>query len=351
LSPAVLALALAASLVSFLVVRAVREHAHAQDLLDHPNDRSSHVEPTPRLGGIGIMVAFLAAGAAGLALAGGPPGMALALAATAAISALGLVDDLRPLPARYRFAIQVVVALAVVLSTGGARGSPWLQALPWPLGPALLVLWMVWLTNLYNFMDGIDGLAGGQAVAAGLAIAAVAFAAGAPATGALALALAGAAAGFLLLNFPPATIFMGDVGSTAIGFFLASVPLLPDAAPVPLEVVALALAFFILDATLTLLRRAWRGERWFEAHRTHLYQRPVAMGIPHRRVTLVAYAGMVLAALCAVALPGAAPAARVLLLAVPGLVFGALVVAVRRMEARRRVGSAGASPGRGVLGG
>jgi len=316
-----------------LLVRGIARHRR---LLDHPNERSSHAVPTPRLGGIGVMAGFLAAAAAALALSGGGLRHGGVLVATAAISLLGLLDDLRPVRARVRLAVQVAVALALVLSSGGARGSPWLSALPWPIEAGLLVLWIVWLTNLYNFMDGIDGLAGGQAVTAGLAIAAVAFASGAPATGALGLLLAAASAGFLFFNFPPATIFMGDVGSTAIGFFLAAVPLLPDAAPVPLEVVALALAFFILDATLTLLRRAARGERWFEAHRTHLYQRPVAMGIPHRTVTLVGYSGMAFAALCAVAYPRAAAPARALLLAAPACVFGILVAVVRRMERRRR---------------
>jgi UDP-N-acetylmuramyl pentapeptide phosphotransferase/UDP-N-acetylglucosamine-1-phosphate transferase len=327
---------LGTALLSALLTWAVREHARRRDLLDHPNERSSHAVPKPRLGGIGIMAAFLTTATVAASLGGGLRRLAPALATTAVISALGLVDDLRPLPARARFAVQVAAALAVVLSSGGAGGLSWLSFLPWPILSVLLVLWLVWLTNLYNFMDGIDGLAGGQAVIAGTAIAVVAFTSGAATTGGLAALLAAACAGFLALNFPPASIFMGDVGSTAIGFFLGMVPLLPDAAPVPIEVVGIALSLFILDATTTLARRIARGERWFEAHRTHLYQRPVALGLPHRKVTLTAYAGMAAVAACAVAYPRAGAAGKAALLAAPVAVFAVLALVVRRLERRRR---------------
>jgi UDP-N-acetylmuramyl pentapeptide phosphotransferase/UDP-N-acetylglucosamine-1-phosphate transferase len=139
-----------------------------------------------------------------------------------------------------------------------------------------------------------------------------------------------------VLNFPPASIFMGDVGSTAIGFFLASVPFLPETAPVPVEVVGLSLSLFVLDATVTLLRRAGRGERLSQAHRTHLYQRAVALGLSHRKVTLVAYVGMALVAACAVLYPRLDGTLRALLLTVPLVVFGALTLVVRRLEQRLR---------------
>lgn len=328
----------AAGLVaSLLLTRLVRDAARRRALVDLPNERSSHRLPVPRVGGLGILVPFLAGGAALAAWAGAPARTFAVLAAVGCVSALGLADDLRPLPARLRFLVQAAAALAVVLLAGGAApGSPWLQALPAPLRVLLLVLWIVWTTNLYNFMDGIDGLAGGQAALAGCALALAAFAGGAVATGWLCLLLAAGALGFLAFNSPPASIFMGDVGSTAIGFFFACAPLLPEARPLPLEAVALALSLFILDATTTLLRRIARGERWLEAHRTHLYQRPVVLGLPHAAVARTAWCGMALVGLLAARWPAAGAWERALSLCVPPALFLAARWAVARLEAARR---------------
>jgi UDP-N-acetylmuramyl pentapeptide phosphotransferase/UDP-N-acetylglucosamine-1-phosphate transferase len=337
-------LAVAAFVAAWTTTRLVRDFALRRHLLDHPNGRSSHNVPVPRLGGLGVIVAFAIASVAVSTCF--PDGSKLApiLLGTVAISALGLVDDLRPLPARVRLAGQVLAALIVVALSDRVRGSPWLELLPWPIVAIFLVLWIVWLTNLYNFMDGIDGLAGGQGVIASVTIAAAAFQSGAALTGSLLVVLAAALAGFLLLNFPPASIFMGDVGSTAVGFFLACVPLLPESRPVPLELVGIALSLFILDATITLLRRIARGERWSEAHRTHYYQRAVAMGQQHRTVSLIAYIGMGLAGTSAVAYQGANPEVRAVFLALPVLVFTLLAAAVHGLERRaaRDAGDLGA---------
>jgi UDP-N-acetylmuramyl pentapeptide phosphotransferase/UDP-N-acetylglucosamine-1-phosphate transferase len=236
-----------------------------------------------------------------------------------------------------RFAVQVLAAAAVVGSRAEAIplgfGSPLGHLPAWILAP-LLVVWIVWVTNLYNFMDGIDGLAGGQTVLAALAIGVSAHALGAGLTGALAFALAGAALGFLTFNFPPASIFMGDVGSTAIGFFLASVPLMPEAHPVPLEAVALAIALFGLDATITLVRRVLRGERWFEAHRTHYYQRPLACGVGHRRITAVAWSAIALSSAVSALYVRVNEPTRIVLFVVPVASFAVLAVAVHRLETR-----------------
>jgi UDP-N-acetylmuramyl pentapeptide phosphotransferase/UDP-N-acetylglucosamine-1-phosphate transferase len=201
---------------------------------------------------------------------------------------------------------------------------------------------MAWATNLYNFMDGIDGLAGGQAVLASLGLAAVAFGLAEPLAGALLLALAAASAGFLLFNRPRASIFMGDAGSTAIGFFLAAVPFAAASRPVPVLAVVLALSLFVLDATSTLLRRVARGERWFAAHRTHLYQRPLAFGVPHAHITYPAWGGMAVVALLAAWYPAAGPWLRVAMSGVALALFGAAWVAVRGVERR---GAAPPPPG------
>ncbi len=339
--PAVLAtVAAACAAASAILVRVVRDFANRRSLLDRPNDRSSHSVPKPRLGGVGVMAPVLAVGC-GLVLAGrAPPALLVPLGATSLVALLGLVDDLHPLPARVRFGFQVALASAVVgvswdrLPAASGELGAWL---PTPVLAVLAVTWIVWLTNLYNFMDGIDGLAGAQALVASIGLAAVAVSVGASTTGWMLVALAGASVGFLLFNFPPSSIFMGDVGSTAIGFLFGVIPLLPEARAVPVEPVALALSLFVLDATATLVRRMRSGEKWYTPHRTHLYQRPLARGLSHRTVLLVAGAGMVIVAGCAAVWVRSSGAGRVALVSVPVALFGSGIVAVRRIE--RRTGS------------
>ena len=325
------------ALASALLVRAVRDFANRRALLDRPNDRSSHSIAKPRVGGVGVVVPVLAVGAGLVAAGRAPVTLLLPLAATALIALLGLADDVKPLPARIRFGVQLALASLVVAASwnrlpaaAGALGA-WL---PVPVLAVLAVLWIVWLTNLYNFMDGIDGLAGAQALIAGLGLAAVAASLGAGTTGWLLLALAGSSLGFLLFNFPPASIFLGDVGATAIGFFFGVLPLFPEARPVPVELVALSLSLFVLDATLTLLRRVARGEKWYTPHRTHLYQRPVVAGVGHRAVLLVAAAAMAIVSGCAVAWARVPQVGRFALVALAVALFLAANVAVLRLERR-----------------
>jgi Fuc2NAc and GlcNAc transferase len=329
----------ACAVASSLLVRVVRDFANRRALLDHPNERSSHGLPKPRLGGVGVVAPVLVVGAWLLITERAPASLAVPLVATGLVALLGLADDLRSLPARLRLGVQAALAIIVVASAwtrlsaaAGLLGG----LLPVPVLAVLAVLWIVWLTNLYNFMDGIDGIAGMQALVASLALASVAAAVGAP-VGAgsstwLLLALAGSSAGFLLYNFPPSSIFMGDVGSTAIGFFFGVLPLLPDARPVPLEPVAIALSLFVLDATTTLVRRIARGEPWTSPHRTHLYQRPIVLGATHGAVLLTAAAGMLIVAECAAEWGGASPTTRLVLLAVPVAIFVVGQVVVWRME-------------------
>lgn len=323
--------------VSLAVTYACRVVAVRHALLDQPNARSAHAVPKPRLGGAGVIGAFLLAGAALVAAGLVPDAVLVPLAATGVIALLGFIDDLRPLPARWRFGVQLAAASAVVAFRFAAlpqAAGPLLGSIlpAWVLAP-LAVLWIVWLTNLYNFMDGIDGLAGGQALIGGMAIAAAAWLCGAPVTAALAVALAGASLGFLFLNFPRSSIFLGDVGSTAIGFFFGCVPLLPDRHPVSIGIVAVALALFILDATVTLIRRVAQGQRWYEPHRSHWYQRPLALGMGHRPITLGAYLGFAVVGGLAVLMARATTAPlRFVLAAGAVAVFGVATQVVRGME-------------------
>ncbi len=339
-----LALVPACVCVSVALTWALRGLARRRHLLDHPNERSAHTVPTPRLGGIGILLPFWAAAGGALVASGRGTTAELAVAVgMAAMAVLGLVDDVRPVAARWKLLLQLAAAVLVV-ATVGETASERLGVLGRLLPPAVAlpaaVLWIVWVTNLYNFMDGIDGIAGGQTILAATAIAAGAFGMGNSELGWLLVFLAASSAGFLLFNFPPGSIFMGDAGSTAIGFFLASVPLLPAAGTLPFETVAMAISLFVLDATITLLRRMVRGERWFAAHRTHFYQRPLAFGIRHRPITLTAYAGMAVAGAAAAAYPLVERSLRPALVAVPLLVFAALAGVVVCIERSHRSGHA-----------
>jgi Fuc2NAc and GlcNAc transferase len=268
----------------------VRRYALARSLLDVPNERSSHSVPTPRGGGLAIALVVLA-GLALLATAGQvAPRTAVALGGGGAlVAAVGWLDDRRRgLPASVRL---VAHAAAAVWTIAWLRGMPQLTvgagAVSLGLGGALLaVLGIVWLTNLYNFMDGIDGLASGEAVTVGVA-GALLLGPREPSLALLALLLASAAAGFLIWNWPPARLFMGDVGSGFIGFLFGGLALASENAhALPALLWLVLLGPFFMDATITLLRRIARGERWYAGHRTHAYQRAVQGGWSHRLVTI-----------------------------------------------------------------
>lgn len=262
-------------------------------LLDLPNERSSHARPVPRGGGVAIVLAFLA-GVLPLWWQGSMPAalMATLLAGGALVAGVGFWDDHVDLPARTRFALHVAAAVLAVALLGPVRQLP-LGAATW-FAPAWLawpvsVVAVVWLLNLYNFMDGIDGIAAGEAVSVSLAALSIGVVAGVELPG-LAL-LAAAAAGFLMLNWPPARIFMGDAGSGFLGYVLAVYLLFSanvDARFVWVWIILLGV--FWVDATVTLVRRMAGGERWYAAHRSHAYQHAAQRLGRHLPVTLAVIA-------------------------------------------------------------
>jgi UDP-N-acetylmuramyl pentapeptide phosphotransferase/UDP-N-acetylglucosamine-1-phosphate transferase len=216
------------------------------------------------------------------------------------------VDDLRPLPAWLRFLVQIVASAAFLWLVGIPKAIllPGLTiTMPAVLVGALLVIWMTGVLNIYNFMDGMDGLAGAQAVSAGSAIAITTLITGTSELGVIAATLAAASGGFLMHNFPPARIFMGDAGSTFVGFVLAGLAVLGLHHDVPFAVTALAITPFLLDGTFTICRRALKREPIWRAHRSHLYQRAVQTGLGHREVLLVYVGWMGIAAGGAIAHP------------------------------------------------
>lgn len=263
---------------------------------DIPNERSLHERPTPRIGGWGMMPVIVVAI---LLLA---PSLWLISVAVVFLAAVSQIDDRRGLPARVRFAAHFVAVLALIVVYPAP--VPW-----WCL--AGLAFLMLWLVNLYNFMDGSDGLAGGMALF-GFGAYAVAALLGPTPTPELSwacAAVAGAAAGFLFFNFHPAKIFLGDAGSIPTGFLAGAMGYWGwRSGAWPIWFPALVFSPFIGDASITLIRRLLRGEKFWQAHREHYYQRMVRLGTGHAATALtwylVMFAGIILA-LWALVLPTA----------------------------------------------
>jgi UDP-N-acetylmuramyl pentapeptide phosphotransferase/UDP-N-acetylglucosamine-1-phosphate transferase len=251
--------------------------------VDVPNGRSLHTQPTPRFGGLAMLLGCLSA----LGLGGGlVPAWLWPIPMLAAAS---LLDDFLSLSAVSRFVIQIAVATAYAVYL--PIGLVWL--LP-------VVLATVWMTNLYNFMDGSDGLAGAMTLAGFAAYATVAAFAGDREITAVCLAVCGAALAFLLRNRHPASVFMGDAGSIPLGFLAAAVGLIGLQRGLwDIWLPILVFLVFIADATVTLLRRLFNGERVWLAHSSHYYQRMIRMGIGHAataRMYFVAMAGCTVSA-------------------------------------------------------
>lgn len=285
-----LVLAATASLVGLLVTGLVRNYAIRHQVLDHPNARSSHAVATPRGGGIGFLAATLVTILTGMGagLIETRFGFVL-VAGMVAIGLVGWIDDRSGLPVRIRLFVHVLVAVGSVVAFGGlpeirlGTASAYLG----PLGHLLAIAGIVWSINLFNFMDGIDGMAGIEAVLVFGAAATMTFLAGDTSLGTSALILTGASAGFLAWNWPPAKIFLGDVGSGAMGYLVGTFALAAERSrAAPLLAFAIVGGVFVLDATLTLLRRLARREKLAEAHRGHAYQRLARAWGSHRFVSL-----------------------------------------------------------------
>ncbi|KWK52842.1 hypothetical protein WT81_13590 [Burkholderia stagnalis] len=256
--------------------------------IDIPNWRSLHMVPVPRVGGWGLVPSTLAASLA----VGAGSRICYALAGMTGLAVLSFIDDRRGLPPGIRFAVHFVIAGLFVWSLGTGDGL-WVAI--------VLAVATVWITNLYNFMDGLDGLAGGMALF-GFGAYAWAAAGHASELAVVAAALAGAALGFLVFNFHPAKIFLGDVGSIPLGFMAGALGLYGWRNDVwPLWYPTIVFSPFIADASLTLAKRVIRKERVWEAHREHYYQRLARMGAGHRTVAAVWYGLMAAAALLGIA--------------------------------------------------
>lgn len=285
--------------LSYFGITGLRCWAEQHQILDIPNERSSHTRPTPRGGGLAIVVVTLG-GWLLCALLNPAVSWSALLAYTmgaALIAVTSWLDDLHPLPNRLRFAAQSLGAILALWGFGywHIANVPLLGQLHlgW-LGLPVTFLWIVGLTNVYNFMDGIDGIAGGQAVVAGFGWALLGWLSSQPLVGTLGLLLAASSLGFLGHNWPPACIFMGDVGSAFLGYSFAILPVIAAQTEPALALTGVLLLWpFLFDTMFTFLRRLRRRENIFVAHRSHLYQRLVIAGATHRSVTL-GYIGLAL---------------------------------------------------------
>lgn len=282
--------------VALFLTGALRRYALARSLMDIPNARSSHSVPTPRGGGVAIVVSFLLA----LPLMAGMGFIAWSLAwallgAGTGIAVLGFLDDHGHIAARWRLLGHFAAAIWALFWLGGLPPVVmfgFTADLGW-FGHALAAVYLVWLLNLYNFMDGIDGIASVEAICVclggALLYGLLGFAGSTqPTEFVVPLLLAAAVAGFLFWNFPPARIFMGDAGSGFLGITLGVLSLQAAwFAPQLLWSWLILLGVFIVDATFTLLRRLLRGDKVYEAHRSHAYQYASRQYGRHLPVTLV----------------------------------------------------------------
>ena len=325
-----------AALVSYFGVRCLHPWAERK-MLDFPNVRSSHSRPTARGGGL-VIVACTVTGLLLFHAFSDELSARIVLAYSLGAGAVAFgswQDDRRSLARLVRFTAHVGAALVILVAAGFWQQVPLPLAgdldLGW-LGAPLAFCWIVGFTNGYNFMDGIDGLAGSQAVVAGLGWLGLGLISEQTMLSALGTLLAGSSLGFLGWNWPPARIFMGDVGSAFLGYTFAVAAVIASQSNPRRAVAGILMVWpFVFDTALTLFCRLRRRENVFEAHRTHLYQRLVAVGLSHRSVTSVyvvfSIVGAVLGWMWTMAI-----GSGWLAIVVPVLLFSALWWYVRRCE-------------------
>lgn len=304
-------------------------------VLDEPNERSLHKVAVPRSGGLAILLGVLFGSFPLVLQAEAVPGLGVVMVGATLIAIVSFMDDLSGVRPKFRFLVHSVAAVLVL--AGGLipdsfqlPGWQWL----WPSTVSLILtaLFLVWMTNLYNFMDGMDGFAGGMTVFGFGAYALLGWQAGEPLFTTASLIVAASAMGFLLFNFPPARIFMGDVGSSALGFLGASFSLWAATEKIfPIWVGILVFSPFIVDATVTLSTRLLAGCKVWEAHRSHYYQRLVRSGWGHRKTVLLEYALMIAAGLSANVAVSLSPQGQWILMMVWCFVYLGLGLRIRDM--------------------
>jgi len=303
------------AIVAWIAIALLLRSSLARRLVDRPNERSLHAAPTPRVGGIAILL-----GALPVAAWTSGAQQATLLACALVLALVSLADDYRSLPVVVRLTAHLAVAAVAAVELGANA------AITVPVAFAI-----AWMTNLFNFMDGADGLAGGMAVIGFSAYAVAAHAAGVPALAMTSLALASGAAAFLAFNFPPARVFLGDAGSIPLGFLAGALGFAGFAAGAwPAWFPVLVFSPFVADASVTLVRRVARGERVWRAHRTHYYQRLVLSGWTQRKLALSAYGLMLASAAAALAGRAAGTSEQCVIILAAAMFYALLLAAIDR---------------------
>jgi UDP-N-acetylmuramyl pentapeptide phosphotransferase/UDP-N-acetylglucosamine-1-phosphate transferase len=296
--------------------------------VDIPSHRSLHTTPTPRSGGLAIL-AGAAAGVFTHWLSNGD--LLLDTASTAAVLALvmiALVDEHYPIAAGLRLLLQTLVVAGLLISDP----VPEVTSLPW----FALLLGLVWMINLYNFMDGMDGFAGGMAITGFGTFALLAWQSGNVDLALACAILVAACSGFLLLNFPPARLFMGDTGSTVLGLLAGMVIFKAHLENIlPFWLGLLVFSPFIVDASVTLATRILRGEKFWLPHKSHNYQILVESGWGHKRTVLAEYALMLACSATAIAAAPQSPWRQATIIAGWALLYAILIYLIRRTARRR----------------
>lgn len=282
---------LATFLLSWAGVSKLRQMSLARNWLDIPNERSSHVIPTPRGGGLAVIGTIVVVTLIFTLFGFFNWRSLLAIAPACIVAAVGLIDDRRGLSAKQRLSSHLICGLASTLAIFLLVGPPQLHLGDLAISSGFLVglfwiLFISWMTNLYNFMDGIDGIEGIQVATVSIVAGCLALSAGDSDLAQLYFIAASGFLGFLMLNWPPAKIFLGDVGSGSIGFLMAVLAMIGSArGTLSLAAILILHGSFIVDTGFTLVVRIRRGERPHEAHRTHTYQKAVRKGWAHARVS------------------------------------------------------------------
>ena len=282
-------------LLAFLLTKAVRRIANKLEILDHPNDRKIHKKPIPLLGGLAIYVSFVITIFLNFSFSIELKGVIIG---GTIILVIGLIDDVKHLPANWKLIGQVIASSTLILF--GVKLS-FLPNTWWGIGGEVLltIIWIVGITNAVNFFDGMDGLATGLAVVCSLSFFIVAQITGQPYLGYLTIALAGSSLGFLKFNFKPASIFLGDAGSTFLGFTLAGIAIMGGWAEkdpkVALSLPVLVLSVFIFDMIYITIARIFKGvvrslKEWIEyTGKDHLHHRLLTLGFSERQTVLLIY--------------------------------------------------------------
>ena len=314
------------AVLAWITIALLRRMPWVAHLADHPNERSLHTTPTPRIGGVGILVG------AGVWIACYPGPLATTFGCALALWCVSFADDLRGLPVGIRLAAHALAATIAVVALLGIPETAFALVLALAAIAAI-----AWSTNLFNFMDGADGLAGAMALIGFGTYALAALIAGEPALAWNCLALASAAAGFLVHNFPPARVFLGDSGSIPLGFLAAALGLHGVIGGAwPLAFPFLVFSPFIVDATVTLVARLARREAVWRAHRSHYYQRLVLAGWTRRRLLFTSAGLMAAAALSALVLKGASPMLQCGIILAWSAAYALIILAIEGQTKRMR---------------